>query len=142
MTTELPEIDKGAILKTAAQVPAGANLVEYNPLENIPTLSVGEDIVPNTTINGYYEGTERIASPKFTHAKERDERGVPCQYLHKMKLLDGTIVGIWSTGELKAVFDRMAVGEFLSLKYLEKGVNAKGQAQHFFEYKKVKPAGH
>lgn len=135
------QFDVNAILKTAAQVPSGAKLVEYNPLENIPTLSVGDEIQPGMTLNGHYDGTDRVCSVKFTHAQERDaQTGLPVQYLHKLRLLDGTVIGIWRTGELKAVFDRMAVGEFISLTYKGKGTNAKGLAQHFFEYKKMDPA--
>lgn len=141
METEAQKFDVNSILKTAAQVPTGAKLVEYNPLENIPTLAVGDEIKPGTTLNGHYEGTDRICSVKFTNAQERDSQtGLPVQYLHKLRLLDGTVIGIWRTGELKAVFDRMAVGEFISLNYKGKGKNAKGQDQHFFEYKRMDPA--
>lgn len=134
--TEQPAADVGALLNAARQSPVGATLVDYNPMDKIPTLSIGEEITPGTVLNGSCDGTDIIASVKFIHSKERNESGVPVQRLHRLRLLDGTVVGLWSTGELRAVWDKLAMGEFISIKYIEKGVNAKGQQQHFFEFKK------
>lgn len=140
MADKQPQHDMGAVLKAASAVPSGAKLVEYNPLENIPTLAVGDDIKEGMTLNGYFDGTEVIKSAKFTNSQERDTvTGLPIQRLHKLRLLDGTVIGIWNTGELKAVFEKLPVGEFISLTYKGKGTNAQGRAQHFFDYKRMEP---
>lgn len=130
------KFDLGKVLTAAAQVPANMTLRDFNPLEQFPCLAVGEEITPGTVINGIYEGTERIASHKFKSAERDPATGKPIQLLHKMRLNDGQVIGIWSTGELKMVFEKLSAGDFISLKYINKGVNSAGNSQHFFEYKR------
>lgn len=128
------------VLKAASQAPKGVELEKFDPLENIPTLTVGDDgdIKTGMTLTGRFVETSRISSPKFTMAREKDENGVPVQYLHVLEAADGTRFGIWSTGELKAAFNKLQVGELISIKYNGKAQNAKGQPQHMFEYSRPK----
>jgi hypothetical protein len=133
--------ETAAILGEVTQAPAPGDLAlaTWNPMESIPTLSVGVegDIKPGMTVTGYFVRNEVIASPKFTHSKVRNAQGVPTQVRHVLRATNsGKLFGIWTCGELKMAFEKLEVGEALSLKYIEKGVNSKGQAQHFFEYLK------
>jgi hypothetical protein len=137
-----PKVDVAALLKKAGQAPAGVRMEEFNPLENIPTASVGEEIQPGMTITGYFKETQRIASNKFKFATEKDERGVPVQLLHVFRLVSGDMLGIWNSGELKLLCSRLAPDELVSLTYKGKGINGNGQQQHFFEYKKAVPGQH
>lgn len=129
------EVDVKGLLADAAKRPAGVNLREVNPMESIPTLAVGKDILPGSVINGVYVRTETIASPKFTYAKTQNAQGVPTQERHILRLSNGKLMGLWSTGELGNVFEKWPVGSFISLTYKSKGKNAKGDDQHFFDYK-------
>jgi hypothetical protein len=128
------------LLKQAALVPQGLVVEDYNPMEQIPTLAVGEDgeFKPGMTVAGYYEETQRISSPKFIHSKEVDEAGVKVQYRHVLRIgsLQGERLGIWTTGELRTAFKKLTPGTFVVITYKNRGVNAKGQKQHFFEFKK------
>ncbi|NJM09371.1 MAG: hypothetical protein HC883_00265 [Bdellovibrionaceae bacterium] len=140
MSTE--QIDATALLKIAGQIPAGLQLEDYNPMEAIPTIAVGAEFAQGTTVAGFYEETQVVASPKFVHSKTRNEKGVPTQLLHVLRIGSpaGERLGIWTTGELKAAFDRLPAGAFVAITYKGKGVNAKGQQQHFFEFKRALPA--
>lgn len=140
MSTEPVKANPADILKAAAQTPAGVQLETFDPLENIPTLSVGDDgdIKKGQVVTGYFQGTERISSHKFTMSNERDENGTPVQLLHVLQAVNGTRFGIWSTGELRAAFGKMSVGELISIKYNGKAKNQKGQDQHMFEYLRPK----
>jgi len=130
------------VLKSASQKPSGVQLEKFDPLENIPTLTVGDDgdITTGMVLTGRFVSSDRISSPKFNMSKERDENGVTVQYLHVLEALDGSRFGIWSTGELKAAFAKLQAGELISIKYNGKGKNAKGQDQHMFEYSRPKAA--
>lgn len=138
--TEQQKPSVADVLRAASQAPAGLALESFDPLENIPTLTVGDegDIKKGMVVTGYFEATERISSHKFTYATERDENGVPVQLLHVLRTVSGTKLGIWSTGELKAAFAKLNVGELISIKYNGKAKNAKGQDQHMFEYSRPK----
>jgi hypothetical protein len=140
-------VDMAALLSAAATTPKGKTLKKFNPMESIPTLSVGideqgeGDIKPGQLIVGTYLRTERISSPKFVHSKEVDEKGVKVQYRHVLRLTNGQIMAIWSVGELKMIFKsqwneagKLSEGTLLSLKYIKRGLNSKQQKQHFFEY--------
>lgn len=129
------ELDVKGLLAQAAKVPAGVNLKEFNPMESIPTLAVGKDILPGSTINGTYVRTEVIASRKFTYSKVLNAEGVPTQERHILRLANGQLMGLWSTGELGNVFEKRAIGSYISLRYVSKGKNADNNDQHFFEYK-------
>ncbi len=128
------------LLKRATAKPAGKRLEDYNPMENIPTISVGAEgeFEPGMTITGYYEGTEVLASPKFVHSKEVNDKGVPTQLRHILRIGSptGERLGIWNCGELKVGFEKIQVGTLISLTYLKKGLNAKNQQQHFFKWQK------
>jgi len=124
------------LLKRAGTMPANVRLEQFNPLENIPTIAVGEEFEEGMTVAGYFEETQVIASPKFKHSKVKNAEGVPTQKRHVLRVGSptGEKLAIWSTGELGLAFDKLAKGEFISLKYLRKGENASGNQQHFFEY--------
>lgn len=132
--------DKMQAALASATKAASAPLQEWNPLEDVPTLTVGEDLKAGMTINGYFVETQRISSPKFTYSQERDENGVTVAYRHVIRTEDGHKLGIWSTGELRLAFERLVPNDFISLTYKGKGTNAKGQSQHFFEYRRAQNA--
>lgn len=134
MSQEQQKTDLTAIMNAAAAPIAGVEMREFNPLENIPSLSVGSDIKEGMTISGVYLGTERIISHKFKSSTRDQLTGKPVQLLHKLRISDGSTVGIWSTGELRVVFERVKVNTVVALTYNGKGKNAKGDDQHFFEY--------
>lgn len=137
METTKPTAEELVKRAGAAQAPQGMKLEEWNPLENIPTASIGKEIQAGAVLRGYFEGLERAVSAKFTNSQERDPAtGLPVQYLFTMKLVSGDKLGIWSTAELKTIAEKLAVGDFLEIKYTGKGKNAQGRDQHFFEYKK------
>ena len=131
---------KAAILNETKAVPSGATMVEFNPMETIPTLAIGEDIVEGQSINARYVRTDVRASVKFVHSKTRNADGVPTQLLHIFRSTSGNLFGIWSTGELKNVCEKLQPEELVSLTYKGKGQNAKGQQQHFFDYKRQQVA--
>jgi len=134
--------DLGALLKDAGTVPAGVVLEKWNPMENVPTAAIGKDILPGMVIAGYFEGTQRAVSAKFQNSQERDaETGLPVQYLHVFRLAKtGKKLGIWSTGELKQICEKLSLNELVRITYDGKRENAQGRQQHFFNYEKVKVA--
>lgn len=129
------------LLKKASTLPPGVTAEEYNPMENIPTVSVGDEFVAGQTICGWYEETQVIASPKFVYSKTRNPDGVPTQLRHVVRTGSptGDRLAIWSTGELKNTFDKLQPGSFIAITYKGKGLNSKGQNQHFFEFKREVP---
>lgn len=143
MTNEQQERGVPAdLLALATKAPTGKKLEVFNPLENIPTLAVGDDLKEGMTISGYFEETEVIASTKFTFSQTRNEHGVPTQLRHVLRIGSptGAKLGIWNCGELKVAFDKMGRGQFIALTYKGKGLNAKGQQQHFFDLQREAPA--
>lgn len=126
------------LLKQAGMLPSNLTVEEFNPMENIPTLAVGDDFKPGMTIAGWYEETQLIESNKFVHAREKGPTGKPAQRRHVLRVGSptGTRLGIWTTGELRNTFDKLTPGQFIAITYKEKGVNSNGQAQHFFTYKR------
>lgn len=131
-----------AALKLATAAPVGMELVDFSPMESIPTLSVestisGEgEIKKGMTISGIFLETERLVSDKFTQSQETDpETGKKVQYRHVLQLADKSKVAIWNTGELKPGFKKIQPGTFVSLTYNGCGQNSKGQKQHFFSWK-------
>jgi len=124
------------LLKRASALPSNVRLEQYNPLENIPTIAVGEEFTEGMTVVGYFEETQVIASPKFKHSRVKNAEGVPTQKRHVLRIGSptGEKLAIWSTGELAMAFDKLAKGDLISVKYLRKGENSSGNQQHFFEY--------
>lgn len=139
---ETLEVDAEALLKAAADTVKGKKLKMFDPLESIPTLAVGKEINPGQVIAGTYVRTDRLASHKFVHARETDENGTPVQYRHILRLANKQLLGIWSVGELKMVFDKLKEGAFIEITYKEKGKNQKGLAQHFFSYRMEETVSH
>lgn len=129
------------LLAQALRMPTGVQLEDYNPLENIPTLAVGEDFKEGMTVTGYVEETQVIASQKFTFSKERNEKGVPTQLRHVLRIGSptGPRLGIWTTGELRVAFEKLSPGTLISILYKGKGMNGNNQQQHFFEMKRGAP---
>lgn len=126
------------LLKKATAAPTGKKLETWNPMENIPTLAVGDDFKQGMTISGWFEETQLIASPKFTHSQEKNEAGVPVQRRHVLRIGSptGDRLGIWNCGELRVGFEKLTPGTFVAITYKGKGKNAKGQDQHFFEFQR------
>lgn len=126
------------LLKRAGAVPSGVTVEEFNPMDVIPTVAVGEEFAEGMTIAGWYEETQVIASKKFTYSKEVNEKGIPTQKRHVLRVGSptGDRLAIWTCGELRNTFEKLQPGQFIALTYKGKGVNANGQQQHFFEYKR------
>lgn len=129
------------LLKAASSIPSGVQTEDYNPVESVPTLTVGKDFEKGMTVAGYYESTEAIASPKFTYAKDRNEAGVPVNYRHVLRIgsPSGKRLAIWTCGELRTAFEKLSPGSFIAITYNGKGKNDKGQDQHFFDMKRSVP---
>lgn len=135
------ETNKGVsadLLKQAGQLPQGVAVEDYNPMENIPTVAVGEEFTAGMTLAGYFEETQIIASKNFKYSQEKNADGLPIQRRHVLRVgsPSGERLGIWSTGELRNTFEKLQPGQFIAITYKGKGENAKGQQQHFFEYKR------
>lgn len=130
------------LLKQATSIPKDVgNLEAYNPMENIPTLTVGGDFAEGMTVAGYVEETQILASPKFKFSNTKNEKGVPTSLRHVLRVGSptGPRLGIWSCGELRVAFEKLTPGTFISITYKGKGENAKGQDQHFFELQRQAP---
>lgn len=130
------------LLKRAAVVPTEVRVEEFNPMENIPTLAVGEELKAGMTIAGWYEETQLIESLKFKFATRKGPNGKPAQLRHVLRIGSptGDRLGIWTTGELANTFDKLQPGTFIAITYKGLGVNSNNQQQHFFEYKREVPA--
>ena len=124
---EAPKVDVKALLAKAGTAPAGVKMEDFNPLENIPTASVGEEITAGMVITGYFVETQRIASHKFKFATEKNDQGVPVQLLHVFRLVSGDMLGIWNSGELKLLCSRLTPNELISLTYKGKGIKYEGE---------------
>lgn len=138
-------VDRGVpadLLKRASALPPEVVVEQYNPMENIPTLAVGEELKAGMTLAGWYEETQLIESMKFRFAQRKGPNGKPAQLRHILRIGSptGERLGIWSTGELANTFDKLQPGTFIAITYKGKGLNANNQEQHFFEYKREVPA--
>jgi hypothetical protein len=142
-------METGTEVRSAAEVLAavgkplpGMKAQDYDPMESIPTLSVGEgnDILPGQLLVGTFVETDRLVSAKFKNSQEKDvETGLPVQYRHV--LINGdTKFAIWNCGELKQIFKKIAKGTYVELTYIGKGENFKGQQQHNFKVKVAAPS--
>lgn len=129
------------LLAQAMQMPAGVQVEDWNPMETIPTLRVGDDFKEGMTVAGFFEETQELASVKFTKSKTKNAAGVPTSFRHVLRIgsLTGPRLAVWSGGELKVAFEKTTPGTFISLTYKGKGVNAKGNDQHFFDIKRQIP---
>lgn len=130
------------LLKQATYVPQDLNLEAYNPMENIATLTVGDDFSEGMMIAGYFEETQILASPKFKFSNTRNEKGVPTSLRHIIRVGSptGPRLGIWSCGELRVAFEKLTPGTFITITYKGKGENSKGQEQHFFDLMRPVPS--
>lgn len=126
------------LLSRAGAMPSGVNVETFDPMEKIPTLTVGEEWQPGQTIGGFFETVEVLASRKFIHSKKLNADGIPTseRIVLRVGSPTGDRLAIWGTAELLATAQKLNRGEFIQITYKEKGVNAKGMAQHFFEYKR------
>lgn len=127
------------LLKQAAVIPKGVNTEAFNPMEDVPTLAVGEDFEKGMTIGGYFEETQLIESDKFKFSNVKGPNGKPGQYRHVLRVGSptGKRIAIWSTGELRNTFSKLSPGDYIAVKYTGKGENANKQQQHFFEYQRA-----
>jgi hypothetical protein len=131
-TTETTNMSPEEILRFASRETSGKKLTEFNPLETIPTIGVG-DLKTGQVLAGIYVETESIASAKFKFARETNEQGTPVQ---KRYVLDngGQKFAIWSVGELKLIFSKMTPGQYVHLTYKGLG-EVNGTEQHRFTVK-------
>lgn len=138
MTTEEQEGVSADLLKAASTMPKNEVVETFNPLEKIPTLTVGQDFAVGMTIAGWVDETQTLASHKFKFSQKRNAEGVPTSLRHVLRIGSptGEKLGIWSCGELKLAFEKLPAGTFIAITYKGKGENASGQEQHFFEFKR------
>ena len=126
------------LLAKAQQVPAGAQLESFDPMENVPTIGIGKGLEVDKKICGFYEETQMAASLKFTKSKTHNEKGVPTLPLHILRIGSptGDRLGIWGTAELKAAFEKTAPGTLVTITYKGKGKNGSNNDQHFFDFER------
>ncbi len=103
------------ILGFAGKAQKGRRAEEFNPLETIPTLGVG-DLKKGQLLCGTYVGAEVIASNKFKYAREKNEKGVPQQTRYVLEN-DGKKWAIWQVGELKLIFSKVVIGQYVEITY-------------------------
>jgi hypothetical protein len=127
-----------ALLKKASTTPQGVKVEEFNPTDRIPSVAVGEEFTPGMTIEGWYDETLPISSPKFRYGEESEKPGEKMKRLHVLRIGSptGERLGIWSVANLRIAFEQLQPGTFISITYKGRGQNAKGQQEHFFEYKR------
>lgn len=120
--------------KATAAPPAGKTLEKVDPMERIPSIGVGKEWTAGMTVSGYFAGTEEIPSLK---SRKLNEEGKPAFLRHILRVgsPSGERLGLWSTASLEAFFEKVEIGTFVTIKYLNKGVNEQGNANHFFEFK-------
>lgn len=117
------------LLALATKAPK-EELTQVNPFERPPLLKVGKDWTEGMTLSGYYAETIIIPTPKSKYAKES------AAHILRVGSPTGRKLGIWSVGELGAFFEGMQPGTLVSITYKSKGVNADGNNQHFFEFRR------
>lgn len=130
MTQPQAPQDAAAVLAAAGRK-VGAPVKKWSPLEQTPTLAIGEDVRPGMSLAGNYLRTERIVSGKFTMSQEKED-GKGVQYRHVLSNGD-LVYGIWSVGELKLAFSRLPVNTYVELTYKGKEV-VNGFNQHTFDF--------
>lgn len=131
MTQPQAQQDAAAVLAAASRR-AGAPVQKWSPLEQTPTLAVGEDVQPGMTIAGSYLRTERIESVKFTMSQEKTPEGKGVQYRHVLRNGD-TVYGVWSVGELGLAFSKLPVNTYVEITYKGKAM-VNGFNQHTFDF--------
>lgn len=142
MAEQTQEQKKGVpaeLLNLAQKGVAGKNMEPVDPMESIPTLGVGKELTPGMSISGYYERTEEIPSPKSKQLNAAGER-VFVRHILRIGSPTGERLGIWTTAALAAFFELVNPGQLVQIKYVRKGENEQGQAQHFFEFNREKGA--
>jgi len=131
-TPQTEGMSASEILGFAGKADQGKRLEDYNPLETIPTLGVG-DLSVGQVLCGTFVMSEVIASPKFKYAREKNDKGVPIQTRHVLEN-GGKKFGIWSVGELKLIFGKLTPGTYVALTYNGLG-EVNGNDQHRFSCK-------
>lgn len=127
-----PTLDSAAVLAAAGRK-AGAPTQSWSPMEVIPTLAVGQDILPDATFAGVFLRTERICSDKFTNSQEIDPvSGKKVQYRHVLRNGE-TVYAVWNTGELALAFEKIVPNTYVEITYKGKGT-VNGRSQHEFAY--------
>jgi hypothetical protein len=115
-------------------------LKEVDPLQNIPTFVPGKPgFEEGDKLGGYYVGTKRVYSDKFTAGK-RDETGRIYRDLHILRHPKHGRFGIWSVGSLGFVMERLAPNEYIVVEYTglaEKALKPGQSAPHTFRFKGV-----
>ncbi len=127
--SEQTTVAPAEILGYAGKAQKGKRMEEFNPLETVPTLGVG-DLGVGQLICGTFVGNEVIASNKFKYAREKNEAGVPVQTRHVLEN-DGKKYAIWSVGELRLIFSKILPGQYVEITYKGLG-EVNGAEQHRF----------
>lgn len=130
----MADLDAKEILKQVGKPMPGQKAETFDPMEKIPTLVVGEDLVQGQMVAGTFLTTERLVSDKFTYSREVDEEtGKKVSRRHV--LLNGkTKFAIWNCGELNLIFSKIVPGQYIELTYLGKQ-EVNGAQQHRFSVK-------
>lgn len=119
----------------ALPVELQAKLEVVDVLDSMPTFvpaKPGFEI--GKTLAGYYLGTKRVISDKFTAGKTNDE-GEKYRDLHMLKDAKGRAFGIWSVGQLGFIMRRVSVGQLVAVTYegrLEAAIKPGQQPPHNF----------
>lgn len=119
----MAETNINALLKDASYVPDTVTLEENNPIENVPTVSVGKEIQKGTVIAGYYDSSREVET----------KRGK--SMIHTLRLAkNGSKLAVWGKASLNLFFSKRQAGEFVKFTYTGLGKNEEGNDQHFFEF--------
>lgn len=115
-------------------------LQDVDPLQNAPSFVPGKPgFEVGEKLGGYYVGTKRVYSEKFTAGK-RDEAngGKIYRDLHILRHPQHGKFGIWSVGSLGFVMEKLAPNEYIMIEYTglaEKALKPGQSAPHTFKFK-------
>jgi hypothetical protein len=101
----------------ALPVELAAKLEVVDVLDSMPTFvpaKPGFEI--GKTLAGYYVGTKKVVSDKFTAGKV-DDQGNKYRLLHMFKDTKGRNFGIWSVGQLAFVMTRVNLNQLVAITY-------------------------
>lgn len=130
----MAELDAKELLKQVGKPVPGQKAETFDPMEKIPTLVVGEDLVKGQMVAGTFLVTERLVSDKFTYSKEIDEETGKKVSRRHVLLNGATKFAIWNCGELNLIFQKIVAGQYVELTYLGKE-DVNGSQQHRFAVK-------
>lgn len=115
-----------------------AKLTDVDPLQSIPSFVPGKPgFEEGDRLAGYYVGTKRVYSEKFTAGKREEGTGKLYRDLHILRHEKHGKFGIWSVGALNWVMPKIEPGKFIVVTYTglgEKPLKPGQNAPHTFRF--------